>query len=346
MIIRINKKLQINKNKPPLIIAEISGNHCGKKSIFLKHIKQAAKNGADLIKIQTYEPKDVTLKNLKNLVKTGIWKSLTLWSIYQKAHTPFKWHKEAFILAKKLGVTLFSTPFSIRAVDLLEKFKVPIYKISSFEITDFKLVDYIASKKKPIILSTGNSSMQEIKSALKIINKHHNKVAILHCVSNYPTNEEDAQINRINLLKKIFRKNPIGLSDHTNDIYSSLASISLGSVIIEKHFKISNKIKSHDSKFSITPAQLNDLKIGSVRIQKSLGNQKLNKFPIHKNSLFFRRSLFASKKISKGEKITKNNIVSLRPKIGIGAENYFKILGKRTKNSISKNSPIFKFLIK
>jgi len=340
MNIKINKKVSINPKNSPLIIAEISGNHCGKKSVFLKHIKQAAKHGADLIKIQTYEPIDITVKNKNYKIKSGIWKSSTLWSIYQKAHTPFIWHKDAFDLAKKIGTTIFSTPFSKRAVDYLEKLKNPIYKISSFEITDLNLIKYIASKRKPIILSTGNSTIDEIKKALKIINNYHNKVTILHCVSNYPTLEDDAQVNFITQLKKIFNKNPIGLSDHTDDINSSLAATALGAVVIEKHFKISNKIKSPDSKFSILPYQLQNLKSLSSQIHKTLGNQKIDKNQNLK-SLFFRRSIFANRDLKKGEKIKENNISVLRPKIGIGAENFFKIIGKKLKRDIKKDSPIY-----
>jgi len=340
MNIKINKKLSISDKNPPLIIAEISGNHCGKKSIFLKHIKEAAKSGADLIKIQTYEPIDITVKNKNYKIKSGIWKSSSLWSIYQKAHTPFDWHKDAFKLAKKIGTPIFSTPFSKRAVDYLEDLKNPIYKISSFEITDLNLIKYIASKKKPIILSTGNATLKEIKKAIKLINKYHNKVAILHCVSNYPTLESDAQISFINELKKIFRKNPIGLSDHTDDINSSLAATALGATIIEKHFKISNKIKSPDSKFSIIPSQLKSLKTISLSIHKSIGKKKVKK-NISSQTLFFRRSIFAKKNLVKGSKINNNNILVLRPNIGIGAENFFKIIGKKINKDIKKNSPIF-----
>ena len=345
MNIKINKKLYLGKNKPPLIIAEISGNHCGKKSIFLNHIKLAAKFGADLVKIQTYEPLDITHKSQKHVIRKGIWKSKSLWSIYKKAHTPFKWHEDAFLLAKKIGVVLFSTPFSIRAVDLLEKYNVPIYKISSFEITDYKLINYIASKKKPIIISTGNSSLLEIKSALKLINKFHNKVIILHCVSNYPTLEKEADISRITLLSETFPKNHIGLSDHTNDIFSALASIPLGATIIEKHFKTSSKINSHDAKFSITPDQLLNLKQASQRIFNSLGKKEYKEESVNKNTLFFRRSIYAKVDISKGSKITDNNIICLRPKIGIGSEHYFKILGKVVRKAIKKNSPILKKFI-
>ena len=236
-----------------------------------------------------------------------------------------------------MGIILFSTPFSTRAVDFLEKFNVLIYKISSFEITDFNLINYIASKNKLIILSTGTATNKEIRAAIKIINKYHNKVIVLHCVSNYPTLENEAQIRKIINLRKQFKKNLIGLSDHTNDINSCLASIPLGSVIIEKHYKINDKIQSPDSKFSITPSQLRRLKELTSKIYNTLGNQDKTEKKINKKVLFFRRSIYALEDIFKGSVIT-----ALRPKIGIEANKYFDILGKKIKRNIKKNSPIFK----
>ena len=172
MNIKLTKKISISKNKRPIIVAEISGNHCGKKTLFLKHIKIAAKSGADMVKMQTFEPKDITInkKNNNFVIKQGIWKGKYLWDLYKKAHTPFSWHKDAFALAKKLNIVLFSTPFSRRAVDLLEKLKTPIYKIASFEITDLDLIDYIAKTKKPIIISTGMANQKDIRKAIAIIN--------------------------------------------------------------------------------------------------------------------------------------------------------------------------------
>ena len=275
-MIEINKKLSFSYKKAPLIIAEISGNHKQNKKKFLRLIESAFKNGADLVKIQTYEPVDITLnnKNINFKIKNGIWKNTYLWDLYKKAHTPFKWHREAFKIAKKHKGTIFSSPFSIRAVDFLEKLNVQLYKIASFEITDLKLIHYIASKKKPIILSTGMSSLKEIKSAIKIINKFHKKIILLHCVSNYPTHIKDTNPSRINNLKKIFKNYPIGLSDHTNDIFSSIAAMPLGIVAIEKHYKLSDKEKTPDSKFSITPSKLLQLKQNSVGIFESF--KKIN----------------------------------------------------------------------
>jgi len=340
MKIKITKKLIIDEKKPPLIIAEISGNHKGKKSRFLQLIRSACENGADLIKIQTYEPKDITLLKKEKYLKIthGIWKGKYLKDLYEKACTPFSWHKEAFDIAKKYKKTIFSSPFSIRGVDFLEKLKVPLYKIASFEITDLNLIDYIASKKKPIIISTGMAEINEVERAIKIIKKYHKKIIILHCVSNYPTLLKDTNLKRIQLLKKRFKNYSIGLSDHTNNIYSSIASVALGVSVIEKHYNIDN-IKTPDSLFSINSIMLRDLKNISNDIHESLKKNKKKIF--YKKNYVFRRSLFSKKNIEKNEKISLKNIQALRPLVGIKSEKIFNIIGLRTKKKILKDQPIF-----
>lgn len=336
----IKKNFDFSYKKPPLIIAEISGNHNGSKSRFLRLVEEACKSRADLIKIQTYEPEDMTLniKNSKFKINKGIWKGKNLYALYKRACTPYKWHLPAFKIAKRYKKVIFSSPFSIRAVDFLEKFKVPIYKIASFEITDYKLIKYIASKKKPIIISTGMATLKEIKNAINIIKKYHKKIIILHCVSNYPTKMEDMELNRINFLKREFKNFKIGLSDHTNDIFTSIASVPFGVCAIEKHFNMDNT-KTPDSSFSINSDKINDLKKITEQIFLSV-NRKINKKNLSKN-IKFRRSIFAKKNIFKGEKISHENIVSLRPLIGLGSENFFKIIGKKIKKNIKKNSSIF-----
>ena len=339
-MIKINNKIKIGYNSEPLIITEISGNHGGNKQKFLGLIRSACENGADLVKIQTYEPEDITL-NIKNnsfKIKKGIWKNKYLWDLYKEAHTPYSWHKEAFEITKKYNKILFSSPFSKRAVDFLEKFKVPIYKIASFEITDIKLINYIASKKKPIIISTGMASDNEIKKAIKEINKFHNKIIILHCVSSYPTKLEDTNLIRISKLKSIYKKNLIGLSDHTDDIISSIAAVPLKIVAIEKHYKLNKNDKSPDASFSITPSQLKELKKNVLSIHKALSLRAKSKDVSNK---ILRRSIFSTVDINKNEKITKKNIDTLRPKVGIPAEYYFDVLGKKTKSKINKFQPIF-----
>ena len=341
-MIKINSKISFSYNKPPLIIAEISGNHNGSKLRFLKLIEKACKSGADLIKIQTYEPDDITLKTKDPhfKIKDGVWKGKHLHSLYKKAHTPYEWHKDAFKVAKNNKGILFSSPFSIRAVDLLESFNVKLYKIASFEITDLKLINYIALKKKPIIISTGNSSINEIEVAINTIKKYYNKIIILHCVSSYPTELENTNLNRINELKRKFKQYYIGLSDHTIGIESTIASIPLGIVAVEKHFKLNNKLNSVDSKFSISPEKLKQLSKIKNAIFNSLNIKK--KSTIDKISIKLRRSIFATKDIKKGEKFNYKNIDTLRPKIGLSASKFFKILGKRSKKNIKKNSPIRK----
>lgn len=340
-MIKLKKKIIFSPNHEPLIIAEISGNHCGSKKKFLNLIMSACLNGADLIKIQTYEPQDITLnKNYGNFViKRGIWKGKKLWDLYKRACTPFSWHKDAFKLAEKYNKIIFSSPFSIRAVDLLESLKVKIYKIASFEITDNKLIEYIASKKKPIIISTGMANLNEIKKAIKIIKKYHSKIIVMHCVSSYPTDLKDINLNRISCLKKNFPKCLIGLSDHTNNIYSSVAATMMGVVAIEKHFKLNEKTSSPDSTFSIIPKQLYELKYSTSNIFRSL-NKKFNHN--EKISKKLRRSIFATQTINKNEKISKYNINTLRPSIGLCATEYFNIIGKKVKKKIGKDQPIFK----
>ena len=334
MKINLSKHLFSKKKLRPLIITEISANHCGSKSIFLKTIKVAAKNGADMIKIQTYEPQDITIKPIK--------KNNKLWKLYSKAQTPFRWHYDAFKLAKKLKIKLFSTPFSVRGVKFLKKFRVDIYKISSFEINDFKLIREVAKTRKPVIVSTGMSNFKEIKDCLNLIKKYHSKIILLHCVSGYPTPENQANLKRILALKEKFKGIKIGLSDHTNDIITSLASIPFDVVAIEKHFIVSKKLKSIDGKFSINPSQLKELSSLAKRIHSSLGVKGFNLQRSEIKSKKFRRSIFSTKKILKGEKLSYENISTFRPSKGISSRYFFDVVGKKAKRNIKAFTPIYK----
>jgi len=340
MKLKINNPSLFGKSRPSIIIAEISGNHNGNKRLFLNLIKSAYKNGADMVKIQTYEPSDITLnkKNSNFKIAKGIWKNKYLWDLYEKAHTPYEWHYDAFKYAKRNKKILFSSPFSIKAVDFLEKFRVPIYKIASFEITDLKLVDYIAKKRKPIILSTGMASYLEINKAIKTIKKYHSKIIILHCVSGYPTKLKDTNLKKLKEVQKKYGKYLVGVSDHTEGITSSIASSVMGATIIEKHFKINNKLSTTDSKFSITPDQLKELKLKIQDLWHSLNKKKITK--VENESKKIRRSIFAIKFIKKNEKITIKNIDTLRPKVGICASKYFEIIGKKARQNIEQGSPI------
>ena len=336
MKIRINNKITISQNSKTLIIAEISANHNGNKKRFIEHILRAKKSGADLVKIQSYEENDISL-DLRKLKKN--FNLNNNYEVYKKTKTPYEWHKEAFEVAKKNNIVLFSSPFSIKSVELLEKLKCPIYKIASLEITDFALIKKIAQTQKPIIMSCGASHMEEVKAAVKIINKYHNKLIILYCRTSYPLKEKLANLSTISDLKNKFKNNFIGYSDHTNDNNTSIIASILGAKIIEKHFIIDNK-KTFDSKFSIKPKQLLELQNILKKDHEIIGNKKpyLLKDELLKRS--YRRSLYAKHNIKVGDKFTIKNIVSLRPKIGLCSSKYFKLINKISKKRYLKNSPI------
>ena len=335
MKIKLTNKLIVSDYTLPLIVAEISANHNGSKKRFLNHIIKAEKAGADLIKIQTYDENDIAF-DLSNLKKVNL---KNHYEVYKKSKTKYEWHKEAFKLAKSIKIPIFSSPFSLKAVDFLEKLNCPIYKIASLEITDHSLIYQIAKTNKPIIMSCGSANISEINNAVRIINKFHNKLIILYCRSSYPLKPNDSNLSSITYLKKKFNKNIIGYSDHTDSNDTSRIACLLGAKIIEKHFVIDNK-KTLDSQFSITPLMLKKLKNEISKDYKIVGNKKpylLNEEKVRRK---YRRSIYAIKKIKIGECFTKNNIKSLRPKIGLCASNYFKILNKNSKSNYDKNSPI------
>ena len=264
-----------------------------------------------------------------------------LYNLYKRSKTPFKWHMDAFNLAKKNNIELFSTPFSLEAVDFLEKFNPKIYKVSSFEITDYKLITKIASLRKPIIVSSGMATLSEVKRCIKWINKYHNKIIILYCVSGYPTPEDELNLNSIKIFKKNFKNNFIGLSDHTNDIFSSLAASTIPVSLIEKHFIIDKK-KTFDSKFSINPDQLRQLSIGLKKLHKVFGVEKIFLKKAEKKNLKFRRSIFAKKFIQKHQIIREEDLITYRPKIGICASQFKKVVGRKSKKNIFMFKPIYK----
>ena len=336
MKLKITDEFFLTKETSPLVVAEISANHCGNKSRFLKHILEAKKNGADLVKIQSYEENDISM-NLSKLSKN--YKLKNNHKIYSKSKTPYSWHHDAFKLARKYKITLFSSPFSLQSVELLEKLNCPIYKIASLEITDFGLIKKVAQTYKPIIISCGASYIKELKAALKLINKYHNKVILMYCRTSYPLDEKLSNLSSILKMKKVFKKNYIGYSDHTNNIDTSLVAGILGAKIIEKHFVIDNK-KTYDSEFSIKPKQLIDLKKKLKQNCEIIGYQEpyLLKDELLKRK--YRRSIYAKQNINKGEKFTNKNIISLRPKIGMCSSKYIRLINKLSKRNYKKNSPI------
>mgnify|MGYP001345046783 CR=1 FL=1 len=274
----MNKKFQklISSKSRPFIIAEISANHGGSFKKAKKMIDAAKKAGASAVKIQTYEADSMTIESNKKdfQIKHGIWKGKNLYDLYDSAKTPFAWHKSLFRYAKERKILIFSTPFDSEAVDLLDSLDTPFFKIASFELTDIPFIEYVASKGRPILLSTGMSNEEEVGEALETIkSKGVNDVLLFHCISSYPSKVEEYNLNMIKTLQKQFNT-LIGLSDHTLGIEASIAAIALGAVAIEKHFKLKKNDKTLDSKFSISPEEMEELIIKSKETWLTLGKEK------------------------------------------------------------------------
>ncbi len=335
---------KITNIKKPLLIAEISGNHCGKIQIAKKLIFTAKKFGADFVKLQTYTPATMTInsKRTEFKIKNGLWRGKTLWNLYKDAQTPFSWHKELFAYSKKIGITCFSTPFDETAVDLLEKLKCPFYKVSSYELTDIPLIKRIAKTKKPMIISTGMASLKEIEFTYKIAKKNGcPKIILLYCVSNYPSDIKDFNLNNINILKKKF-KCEVGLSDHSNNFVISELATALGVKIIEKHIALDNQKKGTDVAFSLKGKQIREFKKRILLINNLLGKETFHRTIKELKNKAHRRSIYSISKISKGEKFSKKNIKVIRPSNGLEPKLFNKILGKKAKKNIKIHTPLIR----
>ena len=333
--------------KKPFFIAEISANHCGKFKIAKKLIKCAKVNGADAVKLQTFTPETMTLKSNKSFfkIKSGIWKGYDLWSLYDKAKTPLDWHKKLFTYGKKIGIQVFSTPFDESSVDFLEELKCPIYKVSSFEMTDLSLIKKIALTKKPIIISTGTASLEEIKMSFNIAKKYGSKdITLLYCVSNYPSQIKDFNLNNIKILKNLF-KCKVGLSDHSLDNKIAVAAISCGAEVIEKHIALKNQKQGLDINFSLRGDEIKILRNEIDTAYKILGKDYFYRSKSENNSKKFRRSLFAVRDIQKGDKFSSLNIKKIRPGYGISCAYYETLLNKKSPFLIKAETPISKTII-
>ncbi len=321
----------VSLNKKPFLIAEISANHCGSIKIAKKLIDDAKKYGADAVKFQTFSPETMTLNSHKKdfLIKEGIWKGNNLWKIYEKAQTPLKWHKELFNYSKKKKIICLSTPFDETAVNFLEKLKCPIYKVSSFEMTDIPLIKRIAQTRKPIIMSTGMANLKEIETSYNIAIKNGaKKVILLYCVSNYPSKVFDFNLKNIEILKKKF-KCRVGLSDHSKDNIIAKLAIASGADIIEKHIALRARPESLDYKFSIRDKEIRQFRNDIDLAYKLIGKNKFYRSSSELKNRKFRRSIYISKDINKGEIFTKENLKKVRPGGGVNTVYYSKILGKK-----------------
>lgn len=325
------------------IIAELSANHGHSIEIAKESIRMAKECGADAVKIQTYTADTLTLDcdNRYFQIDTGtIWDGTTLYKLYQEAYTPWEWHKELFDYAKEIGIEIFSTPFDKTAVDLLEELETPIYKIASFEINDIPLIEYAASKGKPMIISTGVGTEEEIREAVEACKKvGNNDITLLQCTSQYPAKLEDANLVMIKDLAERFCVKS-GLSDHTMGSLVATTAVAMGATVIEKHFIVDRNIGGPDSSFSMTPDEFKEMVENIRNVEKMIGNISYEITEKKKKSFKFKRSLFISKDIKKGEVLTEEHIKSVRPSDGISPKYYYKVLGKKASKNLKFGEPL------
>jgi pseudaminic acid synthase len=333
----------IGDEEPCFIIAEISANHRQNKDLAIETIKAACRAGADAIKLQTYTPDTITLNSDKEYFQVKVndaWKGQTLYELYSKGYTPWEWHAELKDTANSYGVPLFSTPFDNTAVDFLEKLEVPIYKIASFEIVDIPLLKKVALTKKPVIVSTGMASLEEIDLAYKTLIENGTKeIILLKCSSSYPAIPEEMNLATISDLKKRFNT-VIGLSDHTLTTETAIAAVCSEAKVIEKHFILDRNIGGPDSSFSLQPLEFETMVKQIRNVEKAIGIATYGCGEREKENYLFRKSLWVIKDIKAGEMLTPENVMPKRPSHGLAPKHYEEVLGKRAKSDIERATPL------
>lgn len=340
--IEIHGRKIIGKDKPVYFIAEMSANHAGSLA-YAKEIIHAAKEaGADCIKLQTYTPDTLTIDcdNEYFQVSNGTWKGENLYQLYGKAYTPWEWHKELKEEAERVGIDFFSTPFDKTSVDFLEELGVDFYKIASFELVDIPLVEYVASKGKPIIMSTGMASISEIQDAVQAIRSQGNEdIVLLRCASAYPAITNDMNLKTMQNMSEIFDVS-VGLSDHSMGSVGAITAVALGAKVIEKHFCLDRAIENPDSSFSMTPSEYKQMVSDIRQAEKAIGKVQYGISEQEKSSAVFRRSIFCVKDIKKGEIITEENVRIIRPGYGLLPKYYPEILGQEALVDIKRGTPM------
>lgn len=341
MTVKINGR-KIGNGYPPYIVAELSANHNGSLDNALSTITTAKKEGADAIKLQTYTPDTITINSeLPDFkIKEGLWEGTTLFELYQKAHTPFEWHKELFDHARKIGITCFSTPFDETAVDLLEDLNAPAYKIASFEAIDIPLIKYVAQTGKPMIISTGMADLAEIQEALEAARSYGSReVILLHCVSSYPAPLDQCNLKTIPDLANRFGV-VSGLSDHSLGTNVALGAVALGAAFIEKHFILDRKVGGPDSTFSIEPHELNILCQQSKDIWSAIGKASYEPQEAEQSNIAFRRSIYFVEDLKKGELITEESIKRIRPGYGLKPKYFDSLLGRKVNCDVQRGQAV------
>lgn len=330
------------QTKKNMIIAELSANHGHKIEIAIESIRAAKRAGADAIKLQTYTPDTLTIdcSNEYFTIQDGLWKGRTLYDLYKEAYTPWEWHEELFRVAKEEGLICFSTPFDKTAVDFLERFNPPAYKIASFEIQDVTLIEYVASKGRPMIISTGIAELEDIELAVQTCREAgNNNIILLKCTSSYPAPIEEANLITIPNLKDRFGVE-VGLSDHTMGIVAPIVAVSLGARVIEKHFILDKTIGGPDASFSLDENEFTEM-VKTIRdAEKALGVITYELSEKTKANRKFSRSLFVVKNIKAGEMFTEVNIRSIRPGYGLHPKFYRAILENKSKIDLEIGEPL------
>ncbi|MGA4604089.1 pseudaminic acid synthase [Pseudoalteromonas maricaloris] len=339
---------RIGPDYSPYIIAEMSANHNGDIENAFKIMEMAKKCGADAIKLQTYRPDTITMKsdNPEFFIKGGLWDGQTLYDLYEEAHMPWEWHKPLFEKAKELGITIFSSPFDFSAVDLLEELGAPAYKIASFEAIDLPLIEYVAKTGKPMIISTGMANEEEIREAIDTArNAGCKELVVLHCVSGYPAPAGDYNLATIADMADRFDV-LTGLSDHTIDNTTAIASVVLGACLIEKHVTLDRNGGGPDDSFSLEEKELEQLCVDSKIAWQALGKVNYMRKESEKGNVIFRRSLYAVEDIAEGELITEKNVKSIRPGYGLAPKHLKGVLGCVASQPISRGTAMSFELIK
>ena len=340
--IRIGDR-EIGPGRPAFIIAELSGNHNGSLDRALESVRAAAKAGADAIKLQTYTADTITLRSDRPefiVPGDGPWGGRTLADLYDEAHTPWEWHKPLFAEARRCGIQIFSTPFDSTAITLLEELGAPAYKIASFELIDDALVRQVAATGKPVIMSTGMASLDEIAHAVAVARgTGADQLVLLRCTSSYPSPDDAMNLRSIGALSEKFDC-PVGLSDHSVGTVAPVVAVSLGACLIEKHFTLSRADGGVDSHFSVEPAELAQLVSDVRRAERMTGSERFGAGVVESESIVFRRSLYFVKDIRKGEVLSAENVRSIRPGYGLAPRFLDDVIGRRAARDVERGTPV------
>ncbi|MEY9200323.1 pseudaminic acid synthase [Sinorhizobium sp. CCBAU 05631] len=335
---------QIGPDFPPYVIAEMSANHNGRIATALSLIDEAKRAGANAVKLQTYRPDTITLDSDAQdfRIEGGLWGGKTLYQLYSEAYMPWEWHAPLFDHARKVGITIFSSPFDATAIDLLEDLNAPAYKIASFEAVDLPLIRYAAGTGKPMIISTGMADDEEIAEAIEAAREGGCKdLAILHCVSGYPAPASDYNLRTIPDMIERFGL-ATGLSDHTLDNTTAIASVALGGSLIEKHFTLDRSGGGPDDSFSLEPHEFAALCRDAKTAWEALGNVDYGHKSSETGNVKFRRSLYFVKSLKAGDIVTADSVRSVRPGFGLAPKYLDQILGKALRKDVEVNTPVTK----